>query len=153
MVAVCSSSKITGAVRVALHAWTMANDATYELAYAEARRALDEQERAVVELRSRAGQLIAAAAITTSFFGGQALRGRIHGFGWAAIGCFVGLSLSVLAILWPRRDWEFVLSPRTSSARMSSRRTATHSTCLRFIVISRCIWAAAPISTEPSSAG
>lgn len=89
----------------------MANDAAYELAYEEARRALDEQERAVVELRSRAGQLIAAAAITTSFFGGQALHGRIHAFGWAAIRCFVGLSLSVLAILWPRRDWEFVLSP------------------------------------------
>jgi hypothetical protein len=42
----------------------------YQLAYDEAKRALDEQERAVFELRSRAGQLIAGAAIATSFFGG-----------------------------------------------------------------------------------
>jgi hypothetical protein len=55
-----------------------ANPDAYRLAYEEARRALDEQERAVVELRSRAGQLIAAAAITTSFFGGQALRHHVH---------------------------------------------------------------------------
>lgn len=51
---------------------------TYQLAYEEARRAPDEQERAVVELRSRAGQLVAAAAITTSFFGGQALHPHLH---------------------------------------------------------------------------
>jgi len=65
----------------------------------------------VVELRSRAGQLIAGAAITTSFFGGQALRNHVHTFAWIAIVCFVALSLAVLAVLWPRRDWEFVLSP------------------------------------------
>lgn len=84
---------------------------TYRLAYEEAKRALDEQERAVVELRSRAGQLIAAAAITTSFFGGQALRHNVHTMSWVAIGAFVVLSLAVLAILWPRQDWEFTLSP------------------------------------------
>lgn len=89
----------------------MPNADAYRLAYEEARRALDEQERAVVELRSRAGQLIAGAAITTSFFGGQALHHRVHAVGWIAIGCFVALSVSVLTILWPRRDWEFVLSP------------------------------------------
>jgi hypothetical protein len=43
----------------------------YALAYDEAKRALDEQERVVAELRSRAGTLIAAAAITTSFLGGR----------------------------------------------------------------------------------
>jgi hypothetical protein len=41
----------------------------FRLAYEEAKRGLDDQEQAVVELRSRAGTLIAAAAITTSFFG------------------------------------------------------------------------------------
>jgi hypothetical protein len=50
----------------------------YLLAFDEAKRALDEQERAVFELRSRAGQLIAGAAITTSFFGGQAVRHHLH---------------------------------------------------------------------------
>jgi hypothetical protein len=85
--------------------------ASYELAYGEAKRALEEQERAVSELRSRAGQLIAAAAITTSFFGGRAIGSHVHLTGWIAIGCFIGLSLSVLVILWPRHDWEFALSP------------------------------------------
>jgi hypothetical protein len=46
----------------------------YRLGYEEAKRGLEDQERAVVELRARAGTLIAAAAITTSFFGSQALR-------------------------------------------------------------------------------
>jgi len=85
----------------------------YRLAFEEARRALEDQERAVSELRSRAGSLIAGAAITTSFFGGQALnRDAINATGWIAIGCFVLLGLTVLFIVWPRRDWEFALSPQ-----------------------------------------
>jgi hypothetical protein len=48
---------------------------SYELAFEEAGRALDAQERAVNELRSRAAVLIAAAAITTSFFGSRAITG------------------------------------------------------------------------------
>jgi hypothetical protein len=66
----------------------------------------------VVELRTRAGALIAAAAITTSFFGGQTLvRHDISAAAWIAIGCFVLLGFAVLAVLWPRRDWEFSLAP------------------------------------------
>ena len=44
--------------------------AAYELAYKEGQRALEEQERVVVELRSRAGQLIAAAAILVLLLAG-----------------------------------------------------------------------------------
>jgi hypothetical protein len=89
-----------------------APEAGYALAYGEAQRGLEDQERTVVELRARAGALIAAAAITTSFFGGQTLvRHDIGAFGWAAIGCFVLLGFAVLLILWPRRDWEFSLAP------------------------------------------
>ena len=83
----------------------------FRLAYEEAKRGLEDQEQAVVELRSRAGTLIAAAPITTSFFGSQALRHRVHFMSWVAIGCFVALGASVLVILWPRRDWEFAVSP------------------------------------------
>lgn len=80
--------------------------------FEEARRALEDQERVVSELRSRAGSLIAGAAITTSFFGGQALDDQhVHLAGWVAIACFVLLSLTVLFIIWPRRDWEFAASP------------------------------------------
>jgi hypothetical protein len=86
--------------------------AGYALAYREARRGLEDQERYVVELRARAGALIAAAAIITSFFGSQTLAR--HDFGvavWVAIGCFVLLSFAVLVVLWPRRDWVFSLAP------------------------------------------
>lgn len=84
----------------------------YSLAYREARRGLEDQERSVVELRTRAGALIAAAAITTSFFGGQTLvRHDIGAAAWVAIGCFVLLGFAVLLVLWPRRDWEFSLAP------------------------------------------
>lgn len=89
-----------------------ADPAGYEFAYNEAKRALEDQERTVVELRSRAGTLIAAAAITTSFFGGQALADHsLDAAGWAAITCFVALGVAVLAILWPRPDWEFSVEP------------------------------------------
>jgi hypothetical protein len=89
-----------------------ASGAGYALAYREARRGLEDQERSVVELRARAGALIAAAAITTSFFGSQTLaRHDVDAAGWVAIGCFVLLSFAVLVMLWPRRDWEFSLGP------------------------------------------
>jgi hypothetical protein len=84
----------------------------YALAYREARVGLEDQERLVTDLRARAGTLIAAAAITTSFFAGQALVPReISVAAWVAIGCFTSLGFVVLSVLWPRRDWEFSPSP------------------------------------------
>lgn len=81
---------------------------TYELALAEARDALHIQERAVTDLTSRAGSLIAAAALTTSIFGGQVLRDGHHAVAaWVAIGAFAGVAISVLGVLWPRHDWVF----------------------------------------------
>lgn len=86
--------------------------AGYALAYREARRELEDQERFVVELRARAGALIAAAAIATSFFGGQALaKHGVGAAGWVAISCFVLLGFAVLVMLWPRRDWALSLGP------------------------------------------
>jgi hypothetical protein len=94
---------------------TVAADASrdgYALAYREARMGLEDQEGSVVELRTRAGALIAAAAITTSFFGGTTLeRHTINAAAWIAIGCFVLVGFAVLLVLWPRRDWEFSLAP------------------------------------------
>ncbi|MGA2454645.1 MAG: hypothetical protein ABSG93_14105 [Solirubrobacteraceae bacterium] len=56
--------------------------------------------------------MVAAAAITTSVFGGQILvRHDISTAAWIAIGCFVLLGFAVLLMLWPRRDWEFSLAP------------------------------------------
>lgn len=84
----------------------------YELAFQEARRGLEDQERAVVELRSRAGILIASAAITTSFFGEHVFSAhRSRPATLVAIGCFGLLGLVIVAMLWPGRDWEFSLAP------------------------------------------
>jgi hypothetical protein len=85
----------------------------YTLAFEEGGRALDAQERAVNELRSRAGVLIAAAAITTSFFGSRAVTGgELTSAGWIAVAAFALAAATVLAVLWPWRDWEFSATPR-----------------------------------------
>jgi hypothetical protein len=85
----------------------------YELAYDEARRALEDQERVVNELRSRAGVLIAAAAITTSFFGGRTLAvDEVGVASWAAIVFFALLGATVLVVLWPRHDRVFKANRR-----------------------------------------
>ena len=84
---------------------------SYELAFEEAGRALDAQERAVNELRSRAGVLIAAAAITTSFFRSRAIAGGdLSGWVWVALVAFIAVGGSVLTVLWPRTDWSFSAS-------------------------------------------
>src|SRR3954454_4097533 len=99
---------------------------SYELAFEEAGRALDAQERAVNELRSRAGVLIAAAAITTSFFGSRAVSGDgLSGWVWVAVIAFIVVGGCVLAVLWPRSDCpsmpaQLTSSPSTSSPRPSS---------------------------------
>lgn len=77
----------------------------YALAYDEARRALDAQESVVNELRSRASVLLAAAAVSTSFFGARALAdGHPQVWAWIALVSFVLVSVAVLAILWPKHD-------------------------------------------------
>lgn len=80
----------------------------YALAFAESGRALDAQERAVSELTSRAGVLMAAAAVTTSVFGSKAFPGgRPSTAGWLGVAAFVGVGLAIMYVLWPRRDWQF----------------------------------------------
>jgi hypothetical protein len=82
-------------------------DVLYKVAYEEAVRALSEQRVAIDSLRARAGLLLSAAAITTSFLGAQALgSGESSTFSWLALTGFLGLAIISLAILWPR-SWEF----------------------------------------------
>jgi hypothetical protein len=61
--------------------------------------------------RTRAGLLLSASAITTSFLGAQALGDGSGAFGWLAMIGFVGVAVASLAILWPRR-WEFTADPQ-----------------------------------------
>ena len=85
--------------------------ALYKLAYEEAGRALSEQQSVIDSFRTRAGLLLSAAAITTSFLGAQALGEASSALAWFAMGGFVGVAVLSLAILWPRR-WELTADPR-----------------------------------------
>lgn len=87
-------------------------DLLYQVAYEEAVRALSEQQAVIDSFRTRAGLLLSAAAITTSFLGAQALNGGNSNIAaWLALFGFVGVAAISLAILWPRR-WEFTANPR-----------------------------------------
>lgn len=86
-------------------------DALYEVAYDEAVRALVEQQAVIDGMRNRAGLVLSAAAITTSFLGARSLSpGELELASWLATVCFVGVALVSLVILWPRR-WEFEADP------------------------------------------
>jgi ABC-type multidrug transport system fused ATPase/permease subunit len=83
-------------------------DERYALVFAEAQRAVAQQQGSLDTLRSRAGNLISATAIATSFLGGFALAGGSPGFwGWVAVGLFVGVILACLGIFLPLFRWRF----------------------------------------------
>ncbi|MDQ3725287.1 MAG: hypothetical protein M3335_05270 [Actinomycetota bacterium] len=89
----------------------MTADLLYKVAYDEAVRALSEQQAVIDSFRNRAGLLLSAAAVTTSFLGAQALQGGSSSpFSWLALAGFVGVAAASLAILWPRR-WEITANP------------------------------------------
>lgn len=90
----------------------MPDAALYKVAYDEAVRALSEQQAAIESVRTRAGLLLSAAAVTTSFLGAQALQGGGAGFfSCLALLGFVAVAATSLAILWPR-DWESTANSR-----------------------------------------
>jgi hypothetical protein len=76
----------------------------YELAHQEAVRALVEQQAAIDNLRTRAGVLISAAAVATSFLGGQALKTGLRFGSVIGLTAFAALGLTSLTVLWPRDE-------------------------------------------------
>jgi hypothetical protein len=82
-----------------------------ELAYFEAVRAIEEQSSVLASLQTRAGTLLAASSLVTSFLGGRALSGEFHFWSILALGAFVATSLLTVGVLWPRHRWRFVVSP------------------------------------------
>jgi hypothetical protein len=90
----------------------VSKDLLYKVAYDEAVRALSEQQATIESVRSRAGLLLSAAAVTTSFLGAQALQDGSSGFcSWLALLSFVAVAATSLAILWPR-SWESTANSR-----------------------------------------
>ncbi|HEX8067793.1 MAG TPA: hypothetical protein VF520_14840 [Thermoleophilaceae bacterium] len=79
--------------------------ALYELAYEEAKLGLARQASQVESVRTRAGLLLSAAAVATSFLGGQALRSGVpRAPAWIAIALFLCLGAATVAIVWPERE-------------------------------------------------
>jgi hypothetical protein len=89
--------------------------------YEASTRSLTRQQAALDNIRARAGTLLAAAAIVTSFLGAEALKDPGPKSGSfdrslqlpevVAVGAFIGLAVTVLAILWPRK-FKFRISPK-----------------------------------------
>jgi hypothetical protein len=82
-----------------------------ELAYAEALRAIESQERMVNELRSRTGILLTGASIVTSLLGATALTaGKLGALGSIALIAFILVVACCIWIVLPRRkSWRFSL--------------------------------------------
>jgi hypothetical protein len=90
---------------------------SYDLIYREAVRSLTQQQQSLDGLRARAGGLISATAIATSFLGGLALAGEtspgneLEGFSWAGIILFCLIILLNMVIVAPWWTWTFETSP------------------------------------------
>lgn len=99
------------------------NAEAYRLAYEEGVRALAQQEEAVESFKTRAGLLLSAAAITTSFLGSQVLgAGHPGPPSWLALVCFAGLSGTVLAMLFPGREEYSAASKRVVAVYIEGER-------------------------------
>jgi hypothetical protein len=88
-------------------------DERIALIFEESRRALDQQEKVLDNLRARAGLLLTAAAIASSFLGATALAdGKFCVWSWLAIGSLLALGwFAIKGVLWPRQDaWTFTHS-------------------------------------------
>jgi hypothetical protein len=83
----------------------------YALAFGEGVRALSEQQAVIDSFRTRSGLLLSGAAIATSFLGQASLERGTSFVTWLAIGMFIVLGAAVIAILWPRGDWEYAIRP------------------------------------------
>jgi hypothetical protein len=83
------------------------------VAYDASVRAIQDQASVLDSLRTRAGTVLAAAALVSSFLGGQALREAHHLDVWSlttvAVFAFVSSALLALLILWPF-EFRFSLS-------------------------------------------
>ncbi len=87
---------------------------TYQVAYDEAVRMIDGQERSLDELRSRTGLVLTAGSAVTAFLGGFALSGtHSPGLEIAAGGIFAVVATLLLFLLWPTGGWKFRLDAKT----------------------------------------
>lgn len=94
-------------------------DSRLVLAYDAAREALKVQDGTLSNIRTRANNVLAAAALLTSFSAGIGLvntdpnKGQVlspAGVG-VLLACVIVIGISALAVLWPAKGWHFGPSP------------------------------------------
>ena len=69
---------------------------------------LSQQQAVLDNFRTRVGILLSAAAIATSFLGGEALSDDgLTMLSWIAVVLFAAVGAVAMFALWPRKDWEF----------------------------------------------
>ncbi len=121
-----------------------ASDKRLELAYEAAQRKLSVQDATLGNVRTRANNLLAAAALFTSFAAGIGLINANSGHGaiisrWAAVTLLVVvalLGLSALSVIWPAKGWAFVPS---ASKIMQMYHSGEDETAIRKFVIAAMI--------------
>lgn len=88
---------------------TSDEDPRYRFVYDEAVRTLDHQEETLDGLRARAGVLLTATSVATSFLGAAALRDTRNNGPWPALAVFlfVVVGLLCVALLLPRGNWRW----------------------------------------------
>lgn len=96
------------------------SDTPQAVLYEASNTSLSRQRSALESIRGRAGTLLAAAALVTSFLGAEALKDpgptpnsidrTLQLAEILAIGAFIALAISVLVVLWPRK-FTFRISP------------------------------------------
>jgi hypothetical protein len=85
----------------------------FELAHSEGLRAITQQQATLSSIQQRASWVLSVATIATSFLGGVALnKEQPKGWDWLAVGLFAAVALLVLAVLIPRRGWNFRTKPK-----------------------------------------
>lgn len=89
-------------------------ESTAQMIYAEARRAIDVQVGLLANLRNRAGTILAASALATSFLAADVatLKTLTDWELWLPLGSFIGLAVLVVLVLLPWRNWTFVTSAK-----------------------------------------
>jgi hypothetical protein len=102
----------------------MADTTPLSIAFDFAKSGVEGARARLDNIRSRAGTLISAASIVTSFLGAAAIkrtkpepginvvaRDLVQPAHWVAIGAFIGVVIACMVILWPRRRaWPFGMS-------------------------------------------
>jgi hypothetical protein len=95
-----------------IHGGANVADSLEAVAYEQAILTVGRQEAVLDGLRSRAGTLISAASLATSFLATLGIRGHsLSGLAWLAVGLFLAMGVCAGLVLWPWGDFFLGMDP------------------------------------------